>query len=82
MNTGIEYIASLLLIGALVAMAVRRLNVPCTVGLMLTGIILAVSPFPSGDIEITSDGGEESAQANSQLCKLGSVVLKMRNRGI
>ena len=55
MNISIEYIAALLLIAALVAMAVRRLRVPYTVGLMLTGIILAVSPFPSDDIEITKD---------------------------
>ena len=50
MNIGIEYAAALLLIAALVAMAVRRLNVPYTVGLMLTGIVLAVSSFPSDDI--------------------------------
>jgi monovalent cation:H+ antiporter, CPA1 family len=55
MNIGIEYIATLLLIGALVAMAVRRLNVPYTVGLMLTGIVLAISPFASDDIEITKE---------------------------
>jgi monovalent cation:H+ antiporter, CPA1 family len=55
MNIGIEYIATLLLIGALVAMAVRRLNVPYTVGLILTGIVLAVSPFASDDIEITKE---------------------------
>ena len=55
MNIGIEYIASLLLIGALVAMAVRRLNIPYTLGLMLTGIVLAVSLFPSDDIEITKE---------------------------
>jgi monovalent cation:H+ antiporter, CPA1 family len=55
MNTGIEYIASLLLIGALIAMSVRRLTVPYTVGLMLTGIVLAVSPVASDDIEITKE---------------------------
>jgi monovalent cation:H+ antiporter, CPA1 family len=55
MNIGIEYIATLLLIGALVAMAVRRLNVPYTVGLMLTAIVLAVSAFPAADIEITKE---------------------------
>jgi monovalent cation:H+ antiporter, CPA1 family len=55
MNIGIEYVASLLMIGAVVAMAVRRLNVPYTVGLMLTGIVLAVSSFPSDDIEITRE---------------------------
>src|SRR5688500_425121 len=36
-------------------MAVRRLKVPYTVGLMLTGIVLAVSPFPSDDIGMTKD---------------------------
>jgi monovalent cation:H+ antiporter, CPA1 family len=45
----------LLLIGALAAMAVRRLNVPYTVGLILTGIVLAVSPFPLDDTEITKE---------------------------
>ena len=55
MNIGIEYFATLLLIGALVAMAVRRLNVSYTVGLILTGIVLAVSPFASDDIEITKE---------------------------
>ena len=55
MNISIEYIATFLLIAAIVAMVVRRLKVPYTVGLMLTGIVLAVSPFPSDDIEITKD---------------------------
>jgi CPA1 family monovalent cation:H+ antiporter len=55
MNISIEYIATFLLIAAVVAMAARRLKIPYTVGLMLTGIILAVSPFPSDDIEITKD---------------------------
>jgi monovalent cation:H+ antiporter, CPA1 family len=45
----------LLLIAAIVAMSARRLKIPYTIGLMLTGIVLAVSPFPSGDIEITKD---------------------------
>src|SRR5262245_17550354 len=53
MNLGIEFIASLLLIAALVAMAARRLKIPYTVGLMLTGIVLAISPFPTDDVEIT-----------------------------
>jgi monovalent cation:H+ antiporter, CPA1 family len=39
----------------MVSMAVRRLKVPYTVGLMLTGIVLAVSPFPTDDIEITKE---------------------------
>jgi monovalent cation:H+ antiporter, CPA1 family len=55
MNIGIEFMATLLLVGALVAMAVRRLNIPYTLGLMLTGIVLAVSPFASDDIEITKE---------------------------
>src|SRR6185503_17262816 len=55
MNISIEYIATFLLIAAIVAMVVRRLKVPYTVGLMLTGIVLAVSPFPSDDISITKD---------------------------
>jgi monovalent cation:H+ antiporter, CPA1 family len=55
MNLSIEFIATLLLIAAIVAMTVRRLKVPYTVGLMLTGIVLAVSPFPTDDVEITKD---------------------------
>ena len=55
MNISIEYIATFLLIAALVAIAARRLKIPYTVGLMLTGIVLAISPFPSDDIEITKD---------------------------
>lgn len=55
MNLSIEYIATLLLIAAIVAMAARRLKIPYTIGLMLTGIVLAISPFPSDDIEITKD---------------------------
>ena len=55
MNLSLEYISTLLLIATLVSMAVRRLKVPYTVGLMLTGIVLAISPFPSDDIEITKD---------------------------
>lgn len=55
MNISIERIEILLLIAAIVAMTARRLRVPYTVGLMLTGVVLAVSPFPSDDIEITKD---------------------------
>ena len=55
MNLSLEYISTLLLIATMVAMAVRRLKVPYTVGLMLTGIVLAISPFPTDDIEITKD---------------------------
>jgi monovalent cation:H+ antiporter, CPA1 family len=55
MILSLEYIETLLLIAAIVAMAVRRLKVPYTVGLMLTGIVLAVSPFPTDDVEITKD---------------------------
>lgn len=55
MNLNIEYISTLLLIAAIVAMAVRRLKIPYTVGLMLTGIVLAISPFPTDDVEITKD---------------------------
>ena len=55
MNISLEYISTLLLIAAMVAMAARRLRVPYTVGLMLTGIILAVTPFPTDDVEITKD---------------------------
>jgi monovalent cation:H+ antiporter, CPA1 family len=55
MNLSLEYISTLLLIATLVSMTVRRLKVPYTVGLMLTVIVLAVSPFPSDDIEITKD---------------------------
>jgi len=55
MNISIERIETLLLIAAIVAMAARRLKIPYMVGLMLTGIVLAVSPFPSDDIEITKD---------------------------
>jgi monovalent cation:H+ antiporter, CPA1 family len=55
MNLSIEFIATLLLIAAIVAMTVRRLKVPYTVGLMMTGIVLAVSPFPTDDVDITKD---------------------------
>jgi monovalent cation:H+ antiporter, CPA1 family len=55
MNLSLEFIATLLLIAAIVAVAVRRLKIPYTVGLMLTGIVLAISPFPTDDIEITRD---------------------------
>lgn len=55
MNISIELIATLLLIAVIVVMAMRRLKIPYTVGLMLTGIILAISPFPSDNIEITKD---------------------------
>src|SRR5215216_3876093 len=55
MNLSIEYIETLLLIAAIVAMGARRLKIPYTIGLMLTGIVLAISPFPSDDIEITRD---------------------------
>ena len=55
MNISIERIETLLLIAAIVAMTARRLRVPYTVGLMLAGIVLAISPFPSDDIEITKD---------------------------
>jgi monovalent cation:H+ antiporter, CPA1 family len=55
MNISIEFIATLLLIAAIVAMTVRLLKVPYTVGLMLTGIVLAVSPFPTDDVEVTRD---------------------------
>jgi monovalent cation:H+ antiporter, CPA1 family len=55
MNLSIEYIATLLLIAAMVAMSARRLKIPYTIGLMVTGIILAISPFPSEDIDITKD---------------------------
>jgi monovalent cation:H+ antiporter, CPA1 family len=54
MKISIEYIETLLLIAAIVAMTARRLKIPYTVGLILTGIILAVTPFPS-DIEITKE---------------------------
>jgi monovalent cation:H+ antiporter, CPA1 family len=55
MNISLEFIAALLLIAAIVAMAARRLKIPYTVGLMLTGIVLAISPFPTDDVEITKD---------------------------
>jgi monovalent cation:H+ antiporter, CPA1 family len=55
MNISIQYIATFLLIASIVAITARRLKIPYTVGLMLTGIFLAVSPFPSDDIEITKD---------------------------
>ena len=55
MEINIELIATLLLIAVIVVMAMRRLKIPYTVGLMLTGIILAISPFPSDDIVITKD---------------------------
>jgi len=55
MNFSIEFIETLLLIAAIVAMTVRRLKIPYTVGLMLTGIVLAVSPFPTDDVDITKD---------------------------
>jgi len=55
MNLSIEYIETLLLIAAIVAMVARRLKFPYTIGLMLTGIVLALSPFPSDDIEIARD---------------------------
>jgi CPA1 family monovalent cation:H+ antiporter len=55
MNLSIEYIAIFLLIAVIVAITVRRLKIPYTIGLVLTGIVLAVSPFPSDDISITKD---------------------------
>ena len=55
MNLSLEFIAALLLIAAIVAMTARRLKIPYTVGLMLTGIVLAISPFPTDDVEITKD---------------------------
>jgi monovalent cation:H+ antiporter, CPA1 family len=55
MNLSIEFIETLLLIAAVVSMTVRRLKIPYTVGLMLTGIVLAVSPFPTDDVDITKD---------------------------
>jgi CPA1 family monovalent cation:H+ antiporter len=55
MNLSIEFIAIFLLIAVIVAMTVRRLKIPYTIGLVLTGIVLAVSPFPSDDISITKD---------------------------
>ena len=55
MNFSIEFIETLLLIAAILAMTVRRLKIPYTVGLMLTGIVLAVSPFPTDDVDITKD---------------------------
>src|SRR5215207_9293579 len=55
MSISIQYIQALLLIAALVAMAVRRLKIPYTVALILTGIVLAVSPFPSDDVVITKE---------------------------
>jgi CPA1 family monovalent cation:H+ antiporter len=55
MKISIEYIETLLLIAAMVAMAARRLKVPYTVGLILTGIILAITPFPTDEIEITKE---------------------------
>jgi CPA1 family monovalent cation:H+ antiporter len=55
MNISIEYIATFLLIAAIVSMTVQRLKIPYTVGLMLTGIVLAVSPFPSDDIDVTKE---------------------------
>ena len=55
MNLSIEFIQTLLLIAAIVAMTVRRLKIPYTIGLMLTGIVLAITPFPTDDIDITKD---------------------------
>jgi monovalent cation:H+ antiporter, CPA1 family len=55
MKISIEYIETLLLIAAIVAMMARRLRVPYTVGLVLTGIILAITPFPTDDIVITKE---------------------------
>ena len=52
MNLSIEFIAALLLIAAIVAMVARRLKIPYTVGLMLTGIVLAISPFPTDDVQL------------------------------
>jgi len=54
MKISIEYIETLLLIAAIVAMTARRLRIPYTVGLIIAGIVLAVTPFPS-DIEVTKD---------------------------
>jgi CPA1 family monovalent cation:H+ antiporter len=54
MKISIEYIETLLLIAAIVAMSARRLRIPYTVGLILAGIVLAVTPFPS-DVEVTKD---------------------------
>ena len=55
MTLSLETIATLLLIAAIVAMTARKLKIPYTVGLMLTGIILAVTPFPSDDIGMTKE---------------------------
>ncbi len=57
MNINVELIATLLFIAVIVVMAMRRLKIPYTVGLMLTGIILAITPFPSDNIEITFERG-------------------------
>ena len=49
MNIRIESIAFLLIITAVMAMALRRFNVPYTVGLILTAIVLAVNPTHQQD---------------------------------
>ena len=52
MGINVESVAILLLIAAVVAIAARRLRVPYSIGLLLTGIALAVLRF-SPDIELT-----------------------------
>ena len=54
MELGIEAIAVLLLITALVAMLARRLKIPYTVGLVLAGTAFALLPFTPG-IELTRE---------------------------
>src|ERR1043165_1739752 len=41
----VEQIALIVLIGAIVALAARRLKIPYTVGLVVAGIILAILPI-------------------------------------
>src|SRR5215510_5669602 len=52
MHLGIEKIAVLLLIAAVVSIAARRLRVPYSVGLVIAGIALAILPF-APQIELT-----------------------------
>ncbi|MGA9827996.1 MAG: sodium:proton antiporter [Rhodanobacteraceae bacterium] len=52
MQLGIGQIEMFLLIAALVAMLARRLHLPYTVGLTLTGVILALSPV-TFDVRLT-----------------------------
>src|SRR5690349_6495067 len=54
MELNIEQVEILLLIAAVVAMLARRLRIPYTIGLVLAGVVLAVSPL-TPEINLTKE---------------------------